>query len=216
MSATTTVSVIGRVAFGRRSTSSLAVMCLAASRFVLKANRPNRLSLTFRLFMCIAAVGWGLGVGSAQVQVPVEFGPDGTVISPDLPQANPGATSIPGRYIIKFANGVSPAQRAAAARGVGAQVLHNFAFSSTTAIRVPSESALNGLRNSRSVLWIVPDQFLAFGVCTSLPTTPHLVVGRSACRVGVGPSLNRSWAQRSRPVVQAGRRAFPGDESVVD
>ena len=55
-----------------------------------------------------------------------------------------------------------------------------------------------------------------FGVCTSLPTTPHLVVGRSACRVGVGPSLNRSWAQRSRPVVQAGRRAFPGDESVVD
>ena len=46
--------------------------------------------------------------------------------------------------------------------------------------------------------------------------TPHLVVGRSACRVGVGPSLNRSWAQRSRPVVQAGRRAFPGDESVVD
>ena len=54
------------------------------------------------------------------------------------------------------------------------------------------------------------------GVCTSLPTTPHLVVGRSACRVGVGPSLNRSWAQRSRPVVQAGRRAFPGDESVVD
>ena len=54
------------------------------------------------------------------------------------------------------------------------------------------------------------------GVCTSLPTTPHLVVGRSACRVGVRPSLNRSWAQRSRPVVQAGRRAFPGDESVVD
>ena len=54
------------------------------------------------------------------------------------------------------------------------------------------------------------------GVCTSLPTTPHLVVGRSACRVGVGPSLNRSWAQRSRPVVQAGRRALPGDESVVD
>ena len=40
------------------------------------------------------------------------------------------------------------------------------------------------------------------------------VVGRSACRVGVGPSLNRSWAQRSRPVVQAGRRAFPGDESL--
>ena len=31
------------------------------------------------------------------------------------------------------------------------------------------------------------------GVCTSLPTTPHLVVGRSACRVGVRPSLNRSW-----------------------
>ena len=63
-----------------------------------------------------------------------------------------------------------------------------------------------------------PDQirFDAIGVCTSLPTTPHLVVGRSACRVGVGPSLNRSWAQRSRPVVQAGRRAFPGDESVVD
>ena len=58
--------------------------------------------------------------------------------------------------------------------------------------------------------------FDAIGVCTSLPTTPHLVVGRSACRVGVGPSLNRSWAQRSRPVVQAGRRAFPGDESVVD
>ena len=57
---------------------------------------------------------------------------------------------------------------------------------------------------------------LGIGVCTSLPTTPHLVVGRSACRVGVGPSLNRSWAQRSRPVVQAGRRAFPGDESVVD
>ena len=56
----------------------------------------------------------------------------------------------------------------------------------------------------------------SIGVCTSLPTTPHLVVGRSACRVGVGPSLNRSWAQRSRPVVQAGRRAFPGDESVVD
>ena len=58
--------------------------------------------------------------------------------------------------------------------------------------------------------------FAGIGVCTSLPTTPHLVVGRSACRVGVGPSLNRSWAQRSRPVVQAGRRAFPGDESVVD
>ena len=57
---------------------------------------------------------------------------------------------------------------------------------------------------------------LLIGVCTSLPTTPHLVVGRSACRVGVRPSLNRSWAQRSRPVVQAGRRAFPGDESVVD
>ena len=58
--------------------------------------------------------------------------------------------------------------------------------------------------------------YKSIGVCTSLPTTPHLVVGRSACRVGVGPSLNRSWAQRSRPVVQAGRRAFPGDESVVD
>ncbi len=58
--------------------------------------------------------------------------------------------------------------------------------------------------------------YSGIGVCTSLPTTPHLVVGRSACRVGVGPSLNRSWAQRSRPVVQAGRRAFPGDESVVD
>ena len=58
--------------------------------------------------------------------------------------------------------------------------------------------------------------YFAIWVCTSLPTTPHLVVGRSACRVGVGPSLNRSWAQRSRPVVQAGRRAFPGDESVVD
>ena len=61
-----------------------------------------------------------------------------------------------------------------------------------------------------------PTQNIPIGVCTSLPTTPHLVVGRSACRVGVGPSLNRSWAQRSRPVVQAGRRAFPGDESVVD
>ena len=60
------------------------------------------------------------------------------------------------------------------------------------------------------------DEISEFGVCTSLPTTPHLVVGRSACRVGVRPSLNRSWAQRSRPVVQAGRRAFPGDESVVD
>ena len=60
------------------------------------------------------------------------------------------------------------------------------------------------------------DKIAAIDVCTSLPTTPHLVVGRSACRVGVGPSLNRSWAQRSRPVVQAGRRAFPGDESVVD
>ena len=32
---------------------------------------------------------------------------------------------------------------------------------------------------------------------------------------GVGWT-DRSWAQRSRPVVQAGRRAFPGDESVVD
>ena len=61
-----------------------------------------------------------------------------------------------------------------------------------------------------------PGDIGKIGVCTSLPTTPHLVVGRSACRVGVGPSLNRSWAQRSRPVVQAGRRAFPGDESVVD
>ena len=61
-----------------------------------------------------------------------------------------------------------------------------------------------------------PLEITTVGVCTSLPTTPHLVVGRSACRVGVGPSLNRSWAQRSRPVVQAGRRAFPGDESVVD
>ena len=61
-----------------------------------------------------------------------------------------------------------------------------------------------------------PSLIPIIGVCTSLPTTPHLVVGRSACRIGVGPSLNRSWAQRSRPVVQAGRRAFPGDESVVD
>ena len=65
-------------------------------------------------------------------------------------------------------------------------------------------------------LLAVKPAYLIIGVCTSLPTTPHLVVGRSACRVGVGPSLNRSWAQRSRPVVQAGRRAFPGDESVVD
>ena len=63
---------------------------------------------------------------------------------------------------------------------------------------------------------VSPIHFGVIGVCTSPPTTPHLVVGRSACRVGVGPSLNRSWAQRSRPVVQAGRRAFPGDESVVD
>ena len=192
MSATTTVSVIGRVAFGRRSTSSLAVMCLAASRFVLNANRPNRLSLTFRLFMCIAAVGWGLGVGSAQVQVPVEFGPDGTVISPDLPQANPGATSIPGRYIIKFANGVSPAQRAAAARGVGAQVLHNFAFSSTTAIRVPSESALNGLRNSRSVLWIVPDQFLAFAAPPGAKAPENLSASVS------GSDVTLTWTQKGK------------------
>ena len=65
-------------------------------------------------------------------------------------------------------------------------------------------------------LWVGLFEISGIGVCTSLPTTPHLVVGRSACRVGVGPSLNRSWAQRSRPVVQAGRRAFPGDESVVD
>ena len=69
---------------------------------------------------------------------------------------------------------------------------------------------LSSIRND------VGGHFGGIGVCTSLPTTPHLVVGRSACRVGVGPSLNRSWAQRSRPVVQAGRRAFPGDESVVD
>ena len=64
--------------------------------------------------------------------------------------------------------------------------------------------------------WTLPNENRLIGVCTSLPTTPHLVVGRSACRVGVRPSLNRSWAQRSRPVVRAGRRAFPGDESVVD
>ena len=83
-------------------------------------------------------------------------------------------------------------------------------------------SAMGGMKNNRNT---APEEVLmiqehlhnaGFGVCTSLPTTPHLVVGRSACRVGVGPSLNRSWAQRSRPVVQAGRRAFPGDESVVD
>ena len=54
------------------------------------------------------------------------------------------------------------------------------------------------------------------GVCTSLPTTPYLVVGWCACRVRVGPSLNRWWGQRPRLVAQAGRRAFPGDGSVVD
>ena len=72
--------------------------------------------------------------------------------------------------------------------------------------------------NAQPPFNVVPSfpEITRIGVCTSLPTTPHLVVGRSACRVGVGPSLNRSWAQRSRPVVQAGRRAFPGDESVVD
>ena len=71
-------------------------------------------------------------------------------------------------------------------------------------------------RRRRRRTAMAPGRKRGFGVCTSLPTTPHLVVGRSACRVGVRPSLNRSWAQRSRPVVQAGRRAFPGDESVVD
>ena len=90
----------------------------------------------------------------------------------------------------------------------------------TGPLRMPSWPALRGKvvafrRRERVPCWSRSSK-LEIWVCTSLPTTPHLVVGRSACRVGVGPSLNRSWAQRSRPVVQAGRRAFPGDESVVD
>lgn len=193
MSATSAVDVIRRVTFGRRSASGLAVMCLAASRFVVNGNRRNRLSLTFRLFMCIAAVGWGLGIGSAQVQVPVEFGPDGTVILPDLPQATPGATSIPGRYIVKFANGASPAERAAAAREIGAQVVHNFAFSSTIAITVPNENALNGLRNSRSVLWIVPDQLLQFAMPPPGVKTPENLLASVS-----GSDVTLTWTQKGK------------------
>ena len=93
----------------------------------------------------------------------------------------------------------------------------NLIVAGASAIMVFLPSVLMALfKGTRRVAPTVASIICGVGVCTSLPTTPHLVVGRSACRVGVRPSLNRSWAQRSRPVVQAGRRAFPGDESVVD
>ena len=162
------------------------------SWLALDSDHFNWSSLAFRLFLCIAVVACGLGVGSAQVQVPVEFGPDGSVIPPDPPRASPPAKPIPGRYIVKFTNGASPAARAAAAREIGAQVVHNFAFSSTIAIIVPNENALNGLRNSRAVLWIVPDQLLAFAAPPGVKAPENLIATPS------GSDVTLTWTQKEK------------------
>ena len=140
----------------------------------------------------------------------------GMTASPDLPGARNSHTGEEDGFLAcfdpeqpgeleAFYVGGSKAEKvtAMASNGHDHVVLTGYTYSPDFPTSAPLQAQLPG-KNS------------AFGVCTSLPTTPHLVVGRSACRVGVGPSLNRSWAQRSRPVVQAGRRAFPGDESVVD
>ncbi|HUG81879.1 MAG TPA: S8 family serine peptidase [Bryobacterales bacterium] len=161
-------------------------------RFSPKASGPDWLALVARVFVCVAIFAWSPAVGSAQVQVPVEFGPDGSIVTPAPLETTPGATSIPGRYIVKFANGASPAARAAAAREIGAQVRHNFAFSSTIAITVPNDNALNALRTSRSVLWIVPDQLLAFAAPPGVRAPENLSASVS------GSDVTLTWTQRGK------------------
>ena len=97
--------------------------------------------------------------------------------------------------------------------GLGSSVSFRFAkWYVEATVRVHSEDRVP----SKEKRLLSSGKISVIGVCTSLPTTPYLVVGWCACRVRVGPSLNRWWGQRPRLVAQAGRRAFPGDGSVVD
>ncbi len=127
MSATTTVNIIGRAAFGRRSTSCFAVMCLAALLFVAPTT------------------------GFAQVIVPASKG------APDTGSRRATVSAHGLKYIVQFTPGTPRSARAQVAQQAGAAIRHDLGVIDALAVTVPNQNVLKGLMNNQSVRRVVPD-----------------------------------------------------------
>ena len=127
MSATTTVSVIGGVAFGRRSTSGLAVMCLAAALLLAST------------------------AGFAQVIVPAGEG------APDTGSPGASGSAHGSKYIVQFTPETPRSARAQVVQQAGAAVRHELDIINAIAVTVPNQNVLKGLMNNQSVRRVVPD-----------------------------------------------------------
>ena len=127
MSATATVSVIGRVAFGGRSTSCFAVMCLAAALLLAST------------------------AGFAQVIVPAGEG------APDTGSPGASGSAHGSKYIVQFTPGTPRSARAQVVQQAGAAVRHELDIIDAIAVTVPNQNVLKGLMNNQSVRRVVPD-----------------------------------------------------------
>jgi len=83
----------------------------------------------------------------------------GQVRQAPRPPRQPGPPGGDGtRFIVRFAAGTSPSNRAASIQRAGAALRYNYQTIDAAAITVPNANALTGLRQDRSVLEIVPDR----------------------------------------------------------
>ena len=109
-----------------------------------------------------------------------------------------GGNPFSGRYVITFSPGTNHSQRAQAAWDAGAQVRHNFIFSNAITITVPSEGALNALRNNLSVLSVSPEGVVRlFGKKPDAPTN-------LAVSVNASDEVDLVWADNSSGTSQEG------------
>ena len=143
-----------------------------------------------------------LVIGALLLASPMAMAQD-VVQSGQEPSAGPGPggsgeNPFSGRYVITFSPGTNHSQRAQAAWDAGAQVRHNFIFSNAMTITVSSESALNALRNNRSVLSVSPEGVVwLFGKKPDAPTN-------LAVSVNVSDEVDLVWADNSSGSSQEG------------
>ncbi len=105
------------------------------------------------------------------------------------PGAN-GGNPFSNRFLITFSPGTSHAHRAEIAAQAGAFVRHNFNLANAATVIVPSEGALNALRNNRSVATVSPEGVLhLFAKKPAAPT--NLIAGLN------GSNVDLSWSDNS-------------------
>lgn len=132
---------------------------------------------------------WGSSIAPAQLVVTPGQSPDVR----RLTEAPPTSRHVPGRYVIEFVAGTPAAERADAARGIGAQIVHNYAFSPAIVVTVPNAHALEGLRRSRSVWRIAADEYAEIAAKPpAVPRNPNNLIASVA-----GSDVSLSWNDRA-------------------